>query len=128
MWGQTHDLLHGLYLASLHRGTDATGFVARTSPLDSPLAGELVVAKEPVPADEFIETNNAFRRLAHRRCSTFIGHVRAATHGDPKSAANNHPFVSEDGNLHLVHNGVIGNHEELADKYTLPLVGDCDSE
>src|SRR5438045_1731405 len=60
MWGQTHNLLKGLYRSSLHRGTDATGFVARTSPLDDPLSGETVVAKAPLPADEFMESCIAF--------------------------------------------------------------------
>jgi glucosamine 6-phosphate synthetase-like amidotransferase/phosphosugar isomerase protein len=36
--------------------------------------------------------------------------------------------VSDDRNLYLVHNGVVANHEEVADKFALNLTSDCDSE
>jgi len=127
-WGQTHDLLRELFLASEHRGEDATGFVAQTEPLDRPLAGKIVVAKQPVPASQFVKGDFAFRQLRHQRCSTVIGHVRAATHGSPADNRNNHPFVSHDRQMFLVHNGVIANHADLADKYALKLESDCDSE
>lgn len=130
MWGQTHDLLRGLFLASEHRGHDATGYVAHAVPPDSPSRTTTVTAKAPDKASEFVSRNAGFRRLAHRRCTSFFGHVRAATHGDPLAAGNvnNHPFVSADRHLYLVHNGVVSNHEEVADKFALNLTSDCDSE
>lgn len=127
-WQQTHDLLRGLFLAAEHRGQDATGFVAHTEPLDSPSNARIVLAKEPLPASRFVEENAAFRGLRHQRSSVVVGHVRAATHGKPERNENNHPFVSKDGQLFLVHNGIVGNHEELADKYGLKLETECDSE
>jgi glucosamine 6-phosphate synthetase-like amidotransferase/phosphosugar isomerase protein len=117
-----------LFIASEHRGDDATGFVAQTEPLDDPLKGRIVVAKEPLPAGTFVEIDPAFRRLRHQRCSAVVGHVRAATHGDPADNRNNHPFVSRDRRLYLAHNGIVTNHRELADKYALKLDSDCDSE
>ena len=41
---------------------------------------------------------------------------------------NNHPFASADGRFHLVHNGVLSNHEDVCERHQLRLTGNCDSE
>lgn len=42
-----------------------------------------------------------------------ILHTRLATHGSTKDNRNNHPVLSPDENIALVHNGVIYNHTEV---------------
>ncbi|MGE5607931.1 MAG: class II glutamine amidotransferase [Bacillota bacterium] len=128
-WRQSHALLRALFLASESRGRDATGYVAQLHRMDEPFVGRTIVAKAPITASRFVEDNSVFRRLRHQRCSVFVGHVRAATHGaaDTGDNRNNHSFVGEDG-LYLVHNGVVLNHREVADAHALHLESECDSE
>ena len=127
-WCETHQLLEALFLESEHRGQDATGFAAITSPYKSQHQQNVIVEKQPVKASKFIKQNSRWQRLRHQRCSIVIGHVRWATHGDPRDNDNNHPHSSQDGRLHLVHNGVIPRHEHLADQYDLQLRSQCESE
>lgn len=45
-----------------------------------------------------------------KNASVGVLHTRYATHGSIKNNANNHPVLSPDSNIALVHNGVIWNH------------------
>lgn len=59
-----------------------------------------------------------------RKAKTVILHTRMATHGSIRDMANNHPVMSPNGNIALVHNGVIYNHDRVRRElpYNLPEV------
>jgi glucosamine 6-phosphate synthetase-like amidotransferase/phosphosugar isomerase protein len=127
-WAAAHGLLQSLLLAAQPNGPDATGFVAHTSPLKRRSGGRVVTDKAPQKAEDFVWRNDSWRRLRRQRCNMVLGHVRWATHGSPKDNRNNHPFASDDGRFHLVHNGVVSNHADVSERHQLRLDGNCDSE
>jgi len=61
-----------------------------------------------------------------RDARMLVGHCRYATHGSPSNNLNNHPHPCDGG--WLVHNGVIGQCEEISEQWNLQRVTECDSE
>lgn len=87
-----------------YRGYDSAGIAVVNS-------GALCVCKEKGK----IEALDASFSSNPPRGSLGIGHVRWSTHGAP-SKINSHPHTSCDGNLAVVHNGIVENFQPLKEQ------------
>lgn len=88
---------------------------------------QLVVYKQPIPADQFMNSPEVAEILNTYNPRMMIAHNRAMTLGDKKDNNNNHPNYTKSGLL-TVHNGVISNHAELFTLHKLQRDGEVDSE
>ncbi len=113
----TYSLTSALFHISEVRGTDAAGFWA---------AGDHIqFHKEPIRTSEMIPTAQ-WHSVQHLNPYLFLGHARLATQGTPKVNINNQPFMTQDQNVCLIHNGKITKYHDLKGDYELE--SDCDSE
>lgn len=107
-------LAHHLLAQIEYRGSHASGFAYKTA------TGGIEVYKDKVAG------SNLPIFGMPRNTKTAILHTRFATHGPITINENNHPVMSPDQNIALVHNGVIWNHQSLRystlKDYTLPQV------
>ena len=127
-WSETHRLLTALLVAAQVRGRDATGFVAVNRPFKGKSGGAVIIDKAPLSAADFVEHNAAWKRLRSNRANIVLGHCRLSTSGSPALNANNHPHSSDDGRFHLIHNGIVPDHEAIADLHCVKLQTACDTE
>lgn len=101
------------------RGSDATGFAGVGD-------NRFFTDKNDDAASYFSRLSIEWRNFLRSEKMCAIGHTRAATSGDPRNNANNHPFHGP--RYTLVHNGMVWMHEFVAEKRDFKLATDCDSE
>ena len=99
--------LEKIYRNQRSRGTYGCG-IAKMSYRNT-LTRHRGVASDSLFQDEF---DNFYRHLQHQ--DRLIVHHRYASHGgDGSVLESNHPFIDENFNTALIHNGVISNYAEL---------------
>lgn len=109
-------LAHALLTSIESRGSHASGFAYSTE------EGKTGFYKEDRPGSQLV------LGTLPRRANTVILHTRFATQGSPKDNRNNHPVISPDGQIALVHNGVISNDDRLRSRLGLTKAhGEVDS-
>src|SRR5690606_8199537 len=86
-----------------YRGYDSAGVAL--------LNGSLNVYKTKGKVSDLEEVSKGKNLSGH----VGMGHTRWATHGEPNDK-NSHPHISQDGNLAIIHNGIIENYATLKEE------------
>jgi hypothetical protein len=121
----TYEIMSALLVRTESRGLDATGFWCCQKD-DGETKGKISWDKKPIKATDYIKTN-VWKNTKDMNPSLMIAHCRQPTKmGDEKVNKNNHPHVSDDQTIALVHNGKIAEYENLKQEYETD--SGCDSE
>ena len=105
------------------RGTDASGVWASEAGPE----GKVYYHKEPIKSSEFIQ-KDFWKKVRRSKINLLLAHARATSKGNghAKTNLNNHPFVSSDKRIGMVHNGSIDEAGFLMEKFQCQ--SDTDSE
>lgn len=119
----TFDLVDQLMIKTEPRGDHATGFWTAIGGGDN----RVIYHKEPIKSSDFVK-HPLWRSLKDVDSNLLIGHCRWTSPGGgpEKVNKNNHPHVSQDCRVALVHNGKIPEYNYLKKRYNVNT--DCDSE
>jgi glucosamine 6-phosphate synthetase-like amidotransferase/phosphosugar isomerase protein len=119
----TYELITHIFNHLETRGTDAAGIYG----IGSGKNDAIIYHKEPVKSSEFIKLP-MWAKVQTFDPSVLLVHARATSPngGHAKYNKNNHPFVSADRRIGLVHNGNINEIDFLKKKYQM--FSECDSE
>lgn len=117
------DLFTAMLLLSEHRGPHATGvaWVKRD--------GSMRVAKEPLPARQFVQSGAYLDWLlgVDREITYLMGHTRWPSRGSARNNEENHPLSCAPPIL-LTHNGTVLDHIRHTARLHLPRTTQVDSE
>jgi len=121
------DTFTRLLLLSEHRGPHATGVAWVKQD------GTMQVAKEPLPARQFVQSGAYIDWLlgVDREITYLMGHTRWPSHGSVMNPANNHPLclpVGDDGMVLTCHNGTLDGIQRHFERLRLPRTAQVDSE
>lgn len=119
----SHQLLTSLFNETEIRGTDASGVWGCTSD------DRIIYHKEPIKSSEFIK-KDFWKQIGKLNPNLILAHARGASpnSGLPSENKNNHPFVSMDKTIGLVHNGRVLEYEYSELKQRYKTFSQCDSE
>jgi glucosamine 6-phosphate synthetase-like amidotransferase/phosphosugar isomerase protein len=119
----TYNLATSLFKHLETRGMDAAGIWG----VESGSTGSILYHKEPGKSSDFIETD-FWKNVEKYNPDLLLMHARATSPGVGHAAVNknNHPFVTENKEIGLVHNGNIYEFEFLKNRYEIK--SDTDSE
>jgi hypothetical protein len=117
----TYDIITQVFSGTEARGTDAAGFWG-TDVYDN-----ILYHKEPIRSSELVKSP-VWRAVANYELDLLLVHARQASAGvgEPYMNKNNHPFVSTDRTLGLIHNGRIPEFDTLRRRFQV--LSECDSE
>ncbi len=103
------------------RGTDAAGFWGSRD------NGDVIYHKESIKSGEMVEMD-IWNKVRNFNPNILLLHARASSLGVGHASdnENNHPFVSEDKRVAVIHNGFIPEYSLLEEKYET--ISRCDSE
>jgi predicted glutamine amidotransferase len=121
----TYALMTNLALKTQERGREATGIWGAQGGEN----GQIIYHKEPINSTEFVQTPE-WKKLRSFDPQVLLVHCREPTQsaGSPKTNRNNHPHVSSDYSVALVHNGKVEEYFRLKSKYEKAIKSQCDSE
>ncbi len=121
----SNKLISDLFSECESRGVDASGFWAVEKSHDQ--SSSVYFHKEPVKASEFV-AKQPWKDLSYCEVDLLIAHARGASTGvgGPHINKNNHPFISADKSIGLIHNGRIHEYDDLVKQYEVS--SSCDSE
>lgn len=120
----TFELITQLFDYLEVRGMDAAGVWGT----EQGEGGRVIYHKEPIRSSEFVKKSFWQQQVRKLRTNLLLVHARAASKGGglPTVNENNHPFVSTDKRIGMVHNGTLDEIDFLKNRYET--VSQTDSE